>query len=66
MGVIIVGGSVNYDKNEILDVKWFTYDEIINMNDELRSYDWITHAITAVENNKIDRYNKSYKVSSKK
>ena len=47
MGIIfaaeIVSGSINYDPTEILDVKWFTYDEIVNMQDQLRSRDfgWI-------------------------
>lgn len=49
----IISGDIKFDENEILDVKWYTYDEIINMKDELRSYDIITNAITAVENNNI-------------
>ena len=49
----IVDGTINFNKNEILDVNWFSYKEIIEMHDELRSYDWITNAITAVENNDI-------------
>lgn len=48
----IIGGEIKYDKNEILDVKWFSYDEILNMNDELRAYDLIVDSITSVENNK--------------
>ena len=47
----IIDGEIKFDENEILDVKWFTYDEIINMYDELRAYDWVTDSITAVENN---------------
>lgn len=45
--------NIKFDKNEILDVKWFSYEEILNMKDELRSYEWITAAITAYVNNKI-------------
>lgn len=45
--------NIKFDKNEILDVKWFSYEEILNMKEELRSYDWITDAITAYVNNKI-------------
>lgn len=45
--------NIKFDKDEILDVKWFSYDEIINMHDELRKYDWITEAITNIEKNKI-------------
>ena len=47
----IINGEIKYDKSEILDVKWFTYDEIMAMKEELRSYDFITNAITSVENN---------------
>lgn len=42
-----------FDKNEILDVRWFSYKEILNMKDELRSYDWITNAITGYVEKKI-------------
>lgn len=45
--------NIKFDKNEILDVKWFSYEEILNMKDELRSYEWITAAITSYVNNKI-------------
>ncbi len=49
----IIGGELKYNKDEILDVKWFSYDEIMNMHDELRTYDLITNAITADKNNEI-------------
>ena len=49
----IIDGSIKYYKNEILDVKWFTYDEIINMHDELRAYNWIVDSIGKVENNNV-------------
>ncbi len=45
----IIDGEINFNKNEILDVKWFSYDEILEMRDELRSYDWVVNAITAVK-----------------
>lgn len=45
--------NIMFDKNEILDVKWFTYEEILNMKEELRAYDWITDAISAFVNNRI-------------
>ena len=45
--------NIVFDKNEILDVKWFTYEEILNMKDELRAYTWITDAISAYVNNRI-------------
>ena len=49
----IIDGNIKFDKNEILDVKWFSYDEILAMRDELRAYDWVTNSITAVENKNI-------------
>lgn len=49
----IIDGDIKFDKEEILDVKWFSYDEIMQMHNELRAYDWITNAITAVEKNNI-------------
>ena len=49
----IIGGEIKYNSNEILDVKWFTYDEIISMKDNLRSDDLIIYAIDAVEKNKL-------------
>lgn len=33
--------NININKSEILDVKWFSYEEILKMKDELRSPDWI-------------------------
>jgi ADP-ribose pyrophosphatase YjhB (NUDIX family) len=36
-----LNNTINFDKNEILDVKWFTYDEIIEMKDQLRDPDII-------------------------
>lgn len=57
LGVIfsaeIIGGNIKLDEEEILDAKWLSYDEIMNMKDEIRSQDWILHAITAVEKNNI-------------
>ena len=53
----IIDGAIKFDKEEILDAKWFSYDEIMQMHSELRTYDWITNAITAVENNKIGNIN---------
>lgn len=47
----ITGGEIKIDPREILDIKWFTYDEILNMKDELRTYNLIVNSITAVENN---------------
>ena len=45
----LVNENIKYDKNEILDVKWIGYDEIMNkMDDELRG----SYVKTAVYNKK--------------
>lgn len=49
----VIGGEARYDGDEILDIKWCTYEDVISMHDELRSYDLIVNAITAVEENNI-------------
>ena len=36
-----------------LDIKWYIYEDVISMHDELRSYDLIVNVITAVEENNI-------------
>ena len=33
----IESGDLNYNPDEIADAKWFTYDEIMDMKDQLRS-----------------------------
>ena len=38
--------NITYDNSEILDAKWFSYEELLNMKDELRSYDWIINSIS--------------------
>lgn len=45
--------NITYDSNEILDIKWFTWEELINMKDELRSYNWIINSIKALIENKM-------------
>lgn len=50
---ILLEDNIVFDKDEILDVKWFSYEEILNMKEELRDYAWITDAITALVNNRI-------------
>ena len=49
----ILSGEISINPEEILDIKWFTYDEIMNMGDKLRSNDLIIEAITAVEKNEL-------------
>lgn len=41
----IVGGNLNLPPNEILDAKWFSFDEIKNMTDQLRKSEWILETI---------------------
>lgn len=43
--VKVTGGELNWPKDEMLDVRWFTYEEIKNMKDELRNADYILGAI---------------------
>jgi ADP-ribose pyrophosphatase YjhB (NUDIX family) len=45
----ITGGELNFPEDEILDAKWFTFEEITQMKDKLRS-EWILGAITMLEN----------------
>lgn len=49
----IISGEIKYNKDEILDVKWFTLDEIKGMKDDLRIADWIIDSVTAVDNNEV-------------
>ena len=49
----LVDDNIKFNKDEILDVKWFTYEEILKMKDSLRRYDWITDAISAHVNNRV-------------
>lgn len=49
----LLDDNITYDSNEILDVKWFTWEELINMKDELRSYNGIINSIKALIENKM-------------
>ena len=49
----LVEANIKFDSEEILDVKWFTYEEIVNMKEKLRSSDWIINSISAAKENKI-------------
>lgn len=48
----LLDDNISYDTNEILDVKWFTYEELVNMKEELRSYNGIISSITTLIENK--------------
>lgn len=49
--------NVKADGIEILDAKWFSYEDIINMKEELRNYDFITNAITRYVKGQISDIN---------
>ena len=46
----IIGGSIKYDPEEILDGKWFSYEEILSMRDQLRAENFILGAINNARN----------------
>ena len=41
----VLGGDIEFDPNEILDVKWFSYEELLSMKAQLRSENLILGAI---------------------
>lgn len=43
----LLDDSISFNKSEILDVKWFSYEQILDMKDQLRGYEWITSVITS-------------------
>ena len=48
----IISGSINYDKNEIMDIKWIPIEELESMTEkELRSYESNISIIKASKNN---------------
>ncbi|MCR5573151.1 MAG: NUDIX domain-containing protein [Candidatus Saccharibacteria bacterium] len=49
----VVGGDITFDPNEILDVKWFSYDEILVMKEQLRSEVLTIGAIDSVRKKQI-------------
>ncbi|MES3037715.1 MAG: NUDIX hydrolase [Bdellovibrionota bacterium] len=44
----IIGGELKVQPEELLDIQWFTFDEITGMKDQLRS-DWILWAVSILE-----------------
>lgn len=48
----LISNNIIYNKDEILDVKWFSYDEIINMKNELRESEWLISVIKSYKDNK--------------
>ena len=50
----LINENIQYDTNEILDVQWFSYDEIMNeMDDKLRTISNIKTSISNHKNNLI-------------
>lgn len=41
----VIGGDIKFDPNEILDARWFTYEEIVAMKDQLRMESFILGTI---------------------
>lgn len=41
----IISGEINFPEDEILDVQWFSKDEILHMKDKLRNQDYILGAL---------------------
>ena len=44
----IISGELNFPKDEMLDARWFSFEEIKNMKEKLRS-SWILGAIEIME-----------------
>lgn len=44
---------IHFDSNEILDVKWFTYEETLSMKESLRNEHLILGAINNVRKNLV-------------
>lgn len=49
----LIEENIHYDKSEILNVKWFSYEEILAMKENLRASEWIIDTIEALRENKI-------------
>ena len=49
----VLNGDIKFDPNGILDAKWFTYEEIVNMKDQLRMESFVLGAINNVRNTQI-------------
>jgi 8-oxo-dGTP diphosphatase len=45
----IIGGTLEYPKDELLDAKWFAFEEIRGIESQLRD-SWIINSISILEN----------------
>lgn len=49
----LIDEHINVDNKEILNAKWFSYNELVNMKEDLRLYYWILDAIKSYKDNKM-------------
>ena len=50
----LVAETIKFNKDEILDVKWFDVDEVLNnMDDKLRNIKFVKHAVLRAKNKEI-------------
>ncbi len=49
----VLNDDIHFDPNEILDIKWFTYEEILSMKESLRNEHLILGAINNVRKNLV-------------
>lgn len=49
----LIDEHIDFNAKEIMNVKWFSYEELVDMKNDLRLYDWIIHAIKSYKNNEI-------------
>jgi 8-oxo-dGTP diphosphatase len=47
----ITGGELAFPEDEILDVQWFTYEEIMGMQDKIRAVEYVVGAVNASREN---------------
>lgn len=49
----VLGGDIKFNPDEILDTKWFTYEEILAMKDQLRDTGLILGTIDNIRNDLV-------------
>lgn len=54
---ITKNNKISFNRNEIIETKWFTFEELKNMKEELRDYDYIIEAIRRYRDNDIKPLN---------
>ena len=54
---LTVNSNIKVDGDEISNVKWFTYEEILNMKDKLRADGYFLNTIKNKIDNKIQPLN---------